>query len=189
MWIVYNLGMKQVSREDDRRMAQGLLCGDKKALREFYRNCHPRLLAFVSGRVKRVEDAEEIVQDSFLGLLDSLPLFSFRSSLWTFLVSIAKHEVADYYRRLYAKRAIKYVPFVDQIYTEPVYSANETVELFYKALKKVSIAERDLLLWKYEDKLSVKEIAARLGVGVKAAESKLFRARKSFRSAYAEVEG
>jgi RNA polymerase sigma-70 factor (ECF subfamily) len=39
----------------------------------------------------------------------------------------------------------------------------------------------DALEWKYIEGLSVAEIAARLGVGLKAAESLLTRARKAFR--------
>ena len=39
----------------------------------------------------------------------------------------------------------------------------------------------DILEWKYVDGLSVADIAARLGVGPKAAESLLTRARNAFR--------
>ena len=41
----------------------------------------------------------------------------------------------------------------------------------------------DILEWKYVDGLSVNDIAERLSVGVKAAESQLTRARAAFREA------
>lgn len=173
---------------DDKELVNKLLAGDRRALKKFYLSYRPRLLAYTSGRVRLREDAEEIVQDAFLGCLDSLPVFSFRSSLWTFLVSIARHEIADYYRRLYAKRAIKYVPFVEQVYSEPMLAADETAELFEKALTRLRPVERKLIVWKYEEELSVKEIAKRLGVGIKAAESKLYRARQSFKEVYVDLE-
>ena len=91
---------------------QALLEGDKQALREFYGETRPKLLSWVKQRVRRREDAEEIVQDTYMAFLDSLPLFRGKSSLWTFLVSIAKHEVGDYWRKKYAKKAILTVPFV-----------------------------------------------------------------------------
>lgn len=172
----------------DQHTAQQILAGDKRAFKRFYRNHKDRLLSYVTARVKSSQDAEEIVQDSFLGFLDSLPVFNHRSSLYTFLVSIARHEIADYYRRLYAKKALKYVPFVDQIYTEPLYNPHETRELFDQALKKLKTEDRNLVLWKYEDHLSVKEIAAKLDTTVKAAESKLFRARQAFKLAYNEID-
>jgi DNA-directed RNA polymerase specialized sigma24 family protein len=42
----------------------------------------------------------------------------------------------------------------------------------------------DVLEWKYIDEMPVLEIAARLGLGVKAAESLLTRARAAFRDAF-----
>jgi RNA polymerase sigma-70 factor, ECF subfamily len=46
----------------------------------------------------------------------------------------------------------------------------------------------DALEWKYVEGLSVMEIAERLGVGAKAAESLLTRARTAFRDAYTSAE-
>ena len=47
----------------------------------------------------------------------------------------------------------------------------------------------EVLEWKYIDGLSVAEIAARLDVGAKAAESLLTRAREAFRDAIVELFG
>ena len=47
----------------------------------------------------------------------------------------------------------------------------------------------DVLEWKYMQELSVDEIADRLGVGYKAAESLLTRARAAFRDGFSFVAG
>jgi RNA polymerase sigma-70 factor, ECF subfamily len=47
----------------------------------------------------------------------------------------------------------------------------------------------DVLEWKYIQGLSVDEIAHRLGVGYKAAESLLTRARQAFRDGFSLVAG
>jgi RNA polymerase sigma-70 factor (ECF subfamily) len=47
----------------------------------------------------------------------------------------------------------------------------------------------DVLEWKYVDGLSVKEIAGRLAVGPKAAESLVMRARVAFRDVIADLSG
>ena len=168
----------------EKKLAQKILAGDPRALRIFYKAHKPKLHAYIISRVKTPEDAQELVQDTFLSFLDSLPLFSFRSSLWTFLVSIARHEIADYYRKIYAKRAIKYVPFVDRFYVEPLYEAEETRELFDQTLKQLKPIERQLIEYKYDFKWSVKKIAQAMEITPKAAESRLFRARKNFQLAY-----
>lgn len=174
--------------DSDQVLAKRIVAGNKKAFHSFYYKYQPRLLSYVMVRVKTKEDAEEIVQDAFMGFLDSLPLFNFNSSLWTFLVSITRHEISDYYRKLYAKKAIRYVPFLNQIYSEPMLSMNETRYFFDQALKKIDKAEKQIILWKYEEKLSVEEIAEKLGTTIKATESRLFRARKAFQMAYLSIQ-
>ncbi len=124
---------------------------------------------------------------ALLGLIDSLPLFRGESGLWTFAVSIARHEVADYWRKKYAKKAIKTVPFMDQIYTEQLYAKKKVSQAIERAFERLTDENALIITWKYEEKLSVEEMALRLGVSVKATESRLFRARKAFRVAYTEL--
>lgn len=63
----------------------------------------------------------------------------------------------------------------------------ETSELVHVTLDALPPHYSKVLEWKYLDRLSVKEIAARLRVGPKAAESLLTRARSSFRDGYGRL--
>jgi RNA polymerase sigma-70 factor, ECF subfamily len=160
---------------------------DNRQLRVFYKETQPKLKRWLLSRVENEADADEIVQDSYLSLLDSLPLYQGKSSLWTFLVAIAKHEVADYWRKRYAKKAILTIPFADQVYTEKLYSKVQmdlTIQGIYKQLLP---HEAQILKWKYEENLEVGEIARRLKISLKAAESRLFRARQAFKAVYVTV--
>lgn len=156
----------------------------KAEFRRFYRTTRPRLLAWVLSRVKDEHDAEEVVQDAYLAFIDSLPLYQGKSSLSTFLYSIAKHEVADYWRKKYAKKAILTVPFVDQVYTERLYSADLTAAEIEKVYAQLTAEQRLILVMKYEENKAVSEIAERLKISIKAAESRLFRARNAFKLAF-----
>ncbi len=104
------------------------------------------------------------------------------------MVSISKHEVADYWRKRYAKKAILTIPFADQVYIEKLYSSAQTALVIERVFSKMMPHEVKILQLKYEDGMSVKQIARKLGVSVKAAESKLFRARKAFQAAYESVD-
>lgn len=173
----------------DEKLYRRLKEGDKRAFRWFYKETRPKLLAWVLKRVKNKADAEEIVQDSYLSFLDSLPLFAGKASLWTFLVAISRHETADYWRKKYAKRAIQTIPFMDQVYTEKLYSAKRTGKVISKVYRQLLPEQRQILEWKYEEELPVEEIANRLKISLKAAESRLFRARQAFQLVYLEIEG
>ena len=171
----------------DSQLLDQLKQGDKRALRRFYQEQAPKLLVWIKSRVKSHEDAQELVHDTFLNLIDSLPLFRGNSSLGTFLVSIAKHEVADYWRKRYAKKAILTVPFMDQVYTERLYSAKEMERAVEKVYSNLLPEERVILIMKYEENKSVQEIAKTLKLSLKATESRLFRARKKFKTTYATL--
>lgn len=161
-----------------------ILRGERRAFDGFYRKYKGELLGFVSKRIGNASDSEEVVQDVFLALLDSLPLYAFKSSLKTFMYAIARHEVADYYRRKYAKRALKVVPILGELVKEDLYCTDELSAQVEKTYQKLVPVYARMLRLKYEDGLSVKEIARLFRLTVKAAESKLFRARKAFQAAY-----
>src|SRR3989344_1118054 len=87
-----------------------LKSGDSPAVNEWFRAYHDRLLAFVSQKIDNAHDAEELVQETFVNCLKHLPLFRGESSIWTWMCGIAQHEVADFYRKKYAKKALKLLP-------------------------------------------------------------------------------
>lgn len=178
---------------DEKELVREVLAGDKLALRRMVRELTPKLRRYILSRVSDKRDAEELVQDTLLSLLDALPLFGFKSQLWTFVCSIARHEVTDYWRKKYAKKAIRAVPLIGGLYDRALYSAAETSQDMVVAVEKVyrllPASARRLLQWKYEEDLSVREIAAKLKVSVKAAESKLYRARMAFQEKYRDLYG
>jgi RNA polymerase sigma-70 factor, ECF subfamily len=163
-----------------------ILKGDRKAFRRFYEETCGELTGYVQMKVAGMKDAEEIVQDTYLSFLDSLPLHRGEASLKTFLFAIARHEVADFWRKRYAKKAIKTVPFMNQVYSERLYSSAELGAAIEATYAKLTQAEAQLLRLKYERGMSVEEIAKTLEISIKAAESRLFRARRAFQLVYAK---
>ena len=173
----------------ERELLERLKQGDRGAFRTLYDKTRAKLLQWVLAKVENTEDAEELVQDTYLAFLDSLPLFRGDSSLWTFLVAIARHEVADYWRKKYAKRAIQTVPFVSELYTEKLYASVIVSDEIERVSARLLPQEVVILRLKYEEGRSLAEIARQLNISLKAAESRLFRARKAFVVAYETVVG
>lgn len=169
-------------------MVEGLRAGDEKVIRAWYAHVRRPLTSFILARVSNKSDVEEIFHDTCLSILESVGLFSAKSSFWGWMCSIARHEVADFYRRAYAKRMILALPFADAVFVEQIPDmhkvAGEVEEVVRSSLAKLSHEDRELLALKYLDKNSVKEIAVRLRLSFKSTESRLFRARKAFIAAY-----
>lgn len=74
--------------------------GDSEAWKELIARYEGRLFAYVNRRVPDPQTAEDIVQDTFLGFLTSLPNYDRKRSLENWLFSIAAHKLTDHLRRL-----------------------------------------------------------------------------------------
>jgi RNA polymerase sigma-70 factor (ECF subfamily) len=58
-----------------------------------------RLLSFVDSRLRRRASSEDVVQETFIGFLTSLPNYDKRRPLESYLFSIAAHKLTDHLRR------------------------------------------------------------------------------------------
>jgi len=73
--------------------------GDATAWSDLIQRFEGRLLAFVEARIGNRAAAEDVVQESFLGFLTSLPNYDGGRSLESYLFSIAAHKLTDHLRR------------------------------------------------------------------------------------------
>jgi len=74
--------------------------GDSDSWQQLIDRYEGRLLAFVSARLVDRSHAEDIVQDTFVGFLNSLPNFDCERPLEGYLFSIAAYKLTDHLRRL-----------------------------------------------------------------------------------------
>lgn len=174
----------------DKELVSQILQGNEKTLRSFFHQFQPRLLRYIRNRVGNEKDVEEILQDVFLATIEALRDFSFKSSLFTFICSIANHKVIDHYR----KKKIKSILFSKIPDAEPLIATifgpeDELDEQLLKqkikeTFQKITPRYSQILKLKYIYGYSVEEIAQKLSVSFKSAESQLFRARRAFTLAY-----
>ena len=73
--------------------------GSQQAWQELIARYEGRLLAFIDSRLRNRAASEDIVQDTFLGFLVSLPNYDAATPLETYLFSIAAHKLTDVLRR------------------------------------------------------------------------------------------
>ncbi|MFH2118384.1 MAG: RNA polymerase sigma factor [Candidatus Paceibacterota bacterium] len=178
----------QISFKDEQRLIEQLRQGKNQAVKTWFKLFSPYLLAITLKKVSSHQDAEELVQETFINCLRQLPLFEERSRLKTWMVSILHHEIADFYRKKYAKKALKTIPLVNLILAQPVKDASETSHKVRQVLGRMNRRRKELLLMKYVDKKQIKEIALHWQKTAKSVESELFRAREEFRLLYAQLE-
>jgi RNA polymerase sigma-70 factor, ECF subfamily len=177
--------MSQFSSHIETALLEDLKRAAPQAVQTWYLHYTKPLEKFIAGKVDNAQDVEELVHDTFMSCLKHLPLFRGESSIKTWMVRIAQHEIADYYRRKYAKKVIKTLSVNEFSELASVETSYEISQKVKSVLRKMSASSRELLQRKYVDKQHVKTLAQELGRSAKGVEGLLFRARAEFRELYA----
>jgi RNA polymerase sigma-70 factor (ECF subfamily) len=73
--------------------------GDASAWRQLIERYEGRLLAFVDSRLRDRATSEDVVQETFVGFLTSLPHYDERRDMEAYLFSIAAHKLTDHLRK------------------------------------------------------------------------------------------
>jgi RNA polymerase sigma-70 factor (ECF subfamily) len=163
---------------------------DKQAAAQFYRTYRPRLLQFVRSKITNPHEAEDVVQDTLFAFLEGLRDFHGKCRISTYLFSICRHKIIDYYRKKKIKQIVfSHAPEIEDVLS-PLLSPEDTLdavllkEKLHSTLQKLLPQYTYVLRARYILNMPVGDIAKKLSTTLKSAEMVLFRARKAFIQAY-----
>ncbi|MFQ5706764.1 MAG: RNA polymerase sigma factor [bacterium] len=158
---------------------QALRCGDKDVFRAIFLEFQPRLYRFLWLKLRSVEIAEDLVQETFLRLWQARKRLNRESNLEIYLFRIASNLATDFLRK--AKRQ-KPVQSIDEEHTLASQSSESAPE--YRQLAQIIddticfLPDRPrtaFLLSRYEE-LPHKEIAEVMGISIKTVEKHIGKA-------------
>lgn len=165
------------------QLASRLAQGDPAAVVEFVELYADGLYRFVYNQVGSVQDAEDIVQETFIAALKAIHCFRGESKLRTWLFSIAMHKLADQQRDV--GRNLATIPHEmalvlqeDDPQPEQALEQAELRQLVRQALSRLPLHYRTALVLKYVEEMSVSEICEVMHRSQKSVESVLVRARR-----------
>lgn len=132
----------------------------------------------------RTDLVDDLVQDIFLAAWESLPSFRADSPVRSWLLGIARHRVEDYYRsRLrepLPQEAEAEEPAVE-LRLEEALDHERLCRKTKQVLESLPEIYSIVLLWRYWERRSSREMAAETGRSEKAIERILARARAMFK--------
>lgn len=181
----------------DRRLVERLRAGDREAFDRFFDDNAPGLYRFALARVGfDPEEAREIVQTTLCNALAGIDGYRGDASLFTWLSTCCVYEISRR-ARTRARRPVEValdeedapaaaLPRIEPS-PESRASTSQMRDLVHLTLDRMPSDYAAVLEWKYLEELPVREIAERLGVSPKAAESKLTRARLAFRQRFEDA--
>ncbi len=89
-----------MSSEVDRLLIQQIRQGNSGSWEKLIARYEGRLIAFVERRLHDRAASEDVVQEAFIGFINSLPNFDENRELQTYLFTIASHKLTDHLRRM-----------------------------------------------------------------------------------------
>ncbi len=142
------------------------------------------------GFAKDADEAKDLTQDVFLKLFVKLASFKGKSKFSTWLYAFTYNHCVNYVTRNTAKKFEKKSVDYKDIENLSYYEEDDTSFLDMKvdklkiALELISPEEKMILLLKYQDFLSIKDIESVLGIGESAVKMRLKRAKDKLKTVY-----
>lgn len=164
----------------DRELVETVVInGDERAFRELYRRHTPRLYQLVLRLVESEQDAEDIVQETWIRASEAAANFRWESGFGTWLTGIGINR----FRELLRKRNRWPVLGLESI-AEPESRqehVGERIDL-ERALSLLPVGYRTVLVLHDLEGYRHEEIAAQLGIAAGTSKSQLFHARRYVRT-------
>lgn len=137
---------------------------EKLTYEQMYREYQPKVTSYIRGKVNNASDVEDLVSKVFIKILEKYDTFDeTKASLSTWIYTIAGNTVIDFYRvhKIHAE--------IDETfsYEESGFDSilkEETLEELANALEKLDERSRDLIILHYYSGVTLREIAARMGM-------------------------
>jgi RNA polymerase sigma-70 factor (ECF subfamily) len=185
-----------MNASNDKVLAARMLAGEERAFSEFFDAYFGPLYRFAMSRLNgNGVAAEDAVQSAMSKAVTKLATYRGEATLLTWLCTFCRHEISTYWRGesrqphlaedvAEIEAALESIALATDDDPEQRARRNETARLVHVALDHLPRTYADVLDWKYIEAVPVTEIAQRLGISAKAAESQLTRARGAFRDAF-----
>jgi RNA polymerase sigma-70 factor (ECF subfamily) len=202
------LPAEHYTRQQDKELVAQCLSGSQEAWSTLYRRLY-RSVNFIAHWHKwgfSQDQAEEILQETFTGLITSLKAFNFDCSLETFATNIAERRCIYELRRISALKReaskdcismhetndegeLKMELVDNKPSTVEELQRSEVAELLKSALNSIGDKCRQILRLKYYESYEYDEIAALLRIPLGTVASRLKRCLVELKDIYTQYNG
>jgi RNA polymerase sigma-70 factor (ECF subfamily) len=150
-----------------------------------YDHALPDVYSYLLARCRSVPVAEDLASETFLAAVAALDAGKVPSLSVGWLIGVARHKLADHWRRL-AREEAKLALVGGEPDIDDPWDAHLERTRARDTLDRLGPHHRGALILRYVDGLPVRAVADHLDRTEHATEALLVRARRAFRQAYEE---
>ena len=174
---------------DDAALVPRAQGGDSSAFTELVRRHSPKIFRLARHITQHAEDAEDVLQETFLKAYTHIGGFEGNSKFYTWLVRIAVNESLMKLRKRRADRTVSLdepvegddEPMVREIAVwdspEEKYTREELRQILDASVESLPPIYRTVFLLRDMEELSIEETAGALDISIAAVKTRLLRAR------------
>ncbi len=166
------------NHQADVELARRIAAGDEDAMREIVERHHGPIYLFLSRLCRHREDAEDLVQQTFIKVSQQAASFRGKSGIKAWLFRIAFHEFTHWRRRVQPVR----LQAGDEQQEESFEGRIVEAQALREALSQMDSKHSSALILLEVDGFTVPEIAHIQSVPVGTVKSRLHHARRKLRS-------
>ena len=186
--------MAAITEVDESQLVSKARAGDPDAFNELVNRYERKIFRLAKHITQNDEDAEDVLQETFLKAYEHLVDFQEKSKFYTWIVRIAVNESL---MKLRKRKGDRTVPLDEPLDTgedtvireiavweenpEQRYSREELGEILDEAVQSLRPAFRTVFVLRDIEELSTEETAEALDISVPAVKSRLLRARLQLR--------
>lgn len=176
----------------DKAFIHGLKSGDEHAFRMLVEQYRNRLYYALLNILQDADEAEDALQECFIQVYQSIAAFREESGLYTWVYRIAVSKALERLRKQKTRKKLqKILPWwmpseknsVDAVELNPGISAErrELANALFRAIRSLPDNQRLAFTLIRMQGMSYEEVCSIMGVGLKAAESLVSRAKENLR--------
>ncbi|MGO9513225.1 MAG: RNA polymerase sigma factor [Steroidobacteraceae bacterium] len=168
------------AKESDKELLARVAAGDRHALEELYLSYYRRLGRFLSRFTPRYENAEEIINDTFMVVWQSAKDFRYASQVSTWIFGIAYRTALKSLRLQKNHTAALSLDEYPERIIDPALDT-EVTDWLTQGLNQLPVEQRMTLELAYHMGHSIEEIAAITDSPVGTVKARMFHAREKLR--------
>jgi RNA polymerase sigma-70 factor (ECF subfamily) len=172
------------TRDDERRLVEAAQ-GDPARFADLYEECFELVYAYIARRTQNREEAEDLTAEVFRKALEHLPRFKWTGAPFAaWLFRIGSNLIADRAKRSGREMNVDAAHAAVSAPTD--FEGTERMAHIFRMVGELAQDQRSVIVMRFSDEKSIREIAEALGRSEGAVKQLQFRALENLRAKLAK---
>lgn len=167
-------------KENELLLIKAFKEGNEQAFKKLFDKYHQKLYAYLFRLLDSKDDAEDIVQETFIKIWEAREQFIEGYSFDAFLFKIAKNAFISFARKKVNQKVIEVKPEMfanpDSNNSDSYVICRETREIIDTIINRLPQKRKEIFRMRRVENLSRKEIADKLGISIVTVDNQIMKA-------------